>query len=197
MFGRAPATPMPPPGPFAPPLAFIAWGLFFHPFSAILSFQMTTKIPFVGAGSGALVVRIAFAILSICTILNHVYHLLAMLGVSLEVQDNLFLSGLVFGILPSLFCLCRCFFHALPRKRAMLLTALNVFIVTVWPNLTKAAFGLPAEQPIAVLGTPEYNQVQGWRAPAQHFATEIGITTVYLITYAQMAPVLGDKARKA
>ena len=188
---------MPPPGPFAPPLPFILWGCFFHPFSATLSFLMTTTIPFAGAGVAALVVRVAFAFFSICTILNHVYHLFAMLGISLEVQDNLFLSGVVFGVLPSLICLCRCFFLALPRKRAMLLTALNVFIVTVWPNITKAAFGLPDEQPIAVLGAPEYNQVQGWRAPAQHFATEIGITLVYLITYAQMAPVLGDKARKA
>ena len=105
-------------------------------------------------------------------------------------------SGLVLGVLPSLFCSCRCFFLALPRKRAWLLTVLNILVVTVWPNLTKAGFGLPDEQPIAVLGTPEYNEVQGWRAPAQHFATEVGITLVTLYTYTQMAPVIGDKTHE-
>ena len=184
------------PAPFAPPGLFVMWGLFFHPFSAVVGYRMTTKMPVIGAGAGASLVRVAFAVLSLCTILNHVYHFGAMLGVSLELQDNLFLSGLVLGVLPSLFCSCRCFFLALPRKRAWLLTVLNILVVTVWPNLTKAGFGLPDEQPIAVLGTPEYNEVQGWRAPAQHFATEVGITLVTLYTYTQMAPVIRDKAHE-
>ena len=189
---------MPPPGPFPAPLALVLWGCFFHPFQAVLGFHMTTKIPFLGAGTGAsLLVRFAFAVLSVCTILNHVYHLLAMLGVSLEVQDNLFLSGVVFGVLPSLFCMCRCFFLALPRKQAVLLTALNIFTGAIWPVLVKAGSGLPDEQPVSVLGTPEFMQEHGWRFVAQHIVVEIGITTGILITYAQMAPVLGDKARKA
>ena len=195
--GRAPAAPMPPPGPFPAPLPLVVWGCFFHPFSSYLSYRMTTKIPFVGEGTGALIVRIVFAILSLFTILNHVYHLLAMVGISLEVQDNLFLGGLVFGILPSLFCLCRCFFLALPRKQALLLTALNISVITVWPGVCKAASGLPSEQPTSVLGSPEFLEAHGWRFVAQHIATEIGITTGYLITYMQMAPVLGDKAHTA
>jgi len=187
----------PPPPPFAPPVLFVMWGLFFHPFSAVLGFRMTKQMPVVGAGASASLLRVVFAFFSLCTVLNHVYHLGAMLGLSLEFQDSLFLAGLAFGVLPSLFCSCRCFFLALPRKRALLLTILNIFIITVWPNLTKAGFGLPAEQPIAVLGAPEYNKVQGWRAPAQHFATEIGITLVTLFTYMQMAPVIGNKAHMA
>ena len=174
--------------PFAPPLPFVMWGLFFHPFSAALGFRMTTNIP--------VAVRFIFAFFSLLTILNHVYHLGAMLGISLELQDTLFLSGLALGVVPSLACLCRNFFLELPRNKAVLLTSLNIFILIIWPNLTKAAFGLPSEQPIAVLGTPEYNKAQGWRAPAQHFATELGITLVTLFTFMQMAPVLNNKADK-
>ena len=66
-----------------------------------------------------------------------------------------------------------------------------------WPVLVKAGSGLPDEQPVSVLGTPEFMQEHGWRFVAQHIVVEIGITTGILITYAQMAPVLGDKARKA
>ena len=195
--GRAPAAPLPPPGPFPAPLPLVLWGCFFHPFSAYLSYRMTTKIPFVGAGTGALIMRIVFAILSIFPILNHVYHLVAMLGISLEVQDNLFLGGLVFGVVPSLYCLCRCFFLALPRKQALLLTVLNISAPTVWPVICMAASGLPSEQPSSVLGTPEFLEAHGMRFVAQHIAVEIGITIGYLITYKQFAPFIGDKAHTA
>ena len=182
------------PEPFAPPLFFVAWGFFFHPFAAFLGYRMTTSIPFVGTGAAATMVRVVFFVGSLCTILNHVYHLLARLGVSLEVQDVAFLSGLVM-LLPNILCLCRCFFLELSRKQALLLTALNIFSVTAWPPLTKTAFGLPSEQPANVIGTPEYFRAQRF-APAQHFTVELGITLVYLVTYSQMAPVL-SKARKA
>merc|ERR1719506_1110447 len=99
-----------------------------------------------------------FAFFSVLCILNHVYHLPAMFGISLELislelMDNLFLTGPVLGVLPSLFCNCRCFFLALPRKRALFLTVSNIFVAFVWQAVTKAAFevlfGLPKEQPIA------------------------------------------------
>ena len=179
------------PAPFAPPGLFVMWGLFFHPFSAIVGFHITKMyVP-------SKLLRGIFAFFSVCTIMNHVYHWpFVHLGISLQVQEHVFFTGLALGVVPSLFCSCRCFFLALPRKRAWLLTVLNILVVTVWPNLTKAGFGLPDEQPIAVLGTPEYNEVQGWRAPAQHFATEVGITLVTLYTYTQMAPVIGDKTHE-
>ena len=117
----------------APPLWNVAWGLFFHPTSATLSFLMTTSVPFAGSGTTASFLKLAFACLSVCAVLNHVYHLLVPLGISLEVQDTLFISGVALGVLPSLICVSRCFFLELPRKQAVLLTVLNVFIVTVWP----------------------------------------------------------------
>lgn len=62
----------------------LIWGLFFRPFSAFIGFRITTTIPFAGVGTVAVLVRIAFAAFTLCTILNHVYHLVAMLGISLE-----------------------------------------------------------------------------------------------------------------
>ena len=179
----------------APPLWNVAWGLFFHPTSATLSFLMTTSVPFAGSGTTASFVKLAFACLSVCAVLNHVYHLLVPLGISLEVQDTMFISGVALGVLPSLICVSRCFFLELPRKQAVLLTVLNVFIVTVWPVLTKNAFGLPEEQPTSVLGIPEYIDAQGWKAPTQHLATELGIISVTIGSYLAMAPAI--KAKKA
>ena len=177
---------------FAPPLWFVAWGVFFHTFSAVVGFRMTTKIPFC-SGAVALLVRVCFSLATFSTVLNHVYHLL---GLSLEVQETVFLSGLAV-LLPSQFCMCRCFFFAVPRNRALLLTVLNIAAITIWPNVTKAAFDLRGDQPF-VLGTPEYFEAQGWRAPAQHFATELGIVLVNIFTYMQMmAAVPSDKAHKA
>ena len=110
-------------------------------------------------------------------------------------QDTLFISGVALGVLPSLICVSRCFFLELPRKQAVLLTVLNVFIVTVWPVLTKNAFGLPEEQPTSVLGIPEYIEAQGWKAPTQHLATELGIISVTIGSYLAMKPAI--KAKKA
>ena len=105
-------------------------------------------------------------------------------------QDTLF-SG-VARVLPSLICVSRCFFLEPSASRP--LTVLNVFIVTVWPVLTKNAFGLPEEQPTSVLGIPEYIEAQ-WKAPTQHLATELGIISVTIGSYLAMAPAI--KAKKA
>ncbi|GMH78936.1 hypothetical protein TrST_g6138 [Triparma strigata] len=57
--------------------------------------------------------------------------------------------------------------------------------------------GVDGDQPF-VLGMPEHNKARGWPAPAQHFATEVGITLVTLYTYMQVVPVLSSgKAHEA
>ena len=61
--------------------------------------------------------------------------------------------------------------------------------------LTKNAFGLPEEQPTSVLGIPEYIEAQGWKAPTQHLATELGIISVTIGSYLAMKPAI--KAKKA
>ena len=180
----------------APPLPFVAWGVLFHTLGACLGFRVTTSVPLLGAGTAAVLVRLLFSLATFITMLNHVYHLVGMLGVSLEVQEKVFISG-VLVLLPSQYCMCRCFFLALPRKQAVLLTALNIFTGAIWPVLVKAGSGLPDEQPVSVLGTPEFMQEHGWRFVAQHIATEVGITIVTIITYLQMAPVLAGKTHKA
>ncbi len=62
-------------------------------------------------------------------------------------------------------------------------------------QLTKNAFGLPEEQPTSVLGIPEYIEAQGWKAPTQHLATELGIISVTIGSYLAMQPAI--KAKKA
>ena len=190
-FGKSAPPEMAVPDSYPPPLIFIMWGLFFHPFSAIVGFHITKMyVP-------SKLLRGIFAFFSVCTIMNHVYHWpFVHLGVSLQVQEHVFFTGLALGVVPALFCTCRCFFLALPRKRALLLTVLNIFFTIFWGTVTQKAFGLPDEQPI-VVGTPQYNEAYGWKAPGQHFATEIMIFSVTVFTYFQMAPFLGDKAHKA
>ena len=177
-------APAPEPELFAPPLWFIAWGIFFHTFGAVVDFHLNAKVP--------LLVRILFSVATFSTMLNHVYHLVPL---PLEVQETAFVSATGVIVL-SLCCKCRGFFLELSRKQAQLLTALNLAVLLIWPNVTKAAFGLDGDQPF-VLGTPEYYEARGWPAPAQHFATEVGITFVNLYTYMQMMPVLSGKAHKA
>ena len=177
---------------FAPPLWFIAWGVLFHTTGAILGFHVTTKVPFIGDGAMSVFVRVIFSLATFSTVLNHVYHLV---GISLEMQENIFLAGLTV-LLPSQICMCRCLFLELPRNRAILWTVLNIFAITVWPNITKAAYGLDGDQPF-VRGTPEYFKERGWSAPAQHFTTEIVIMLVNVFTYLQMTSVRSEKARQA
>lgn len=178
-------APAPEPELFAPPLWFVAWGMFFHTFGALVDFRLNKKVP--------LLVRIIFSAATFSSMLNHVYHLVPL---SLEVQETVFLSA-TGVVLLSLGCKCRGFFFLeLPRKRAQLLTALNVGSILIWPNVTKAAFGLDGDQPF-VLGTPEYFEARGWPAPAQHFATEVGITLASLYTYKQVVPLLSGKAHTA
>ena len=177
---------------FAPPLWFIAWGVLFHTTGAILGFRVTTKVPFVGDGALSVLVRIIFSIATFSTILNHVYHLV---GIPLEVQENIFLAGITV-LLPSQICMWRCLFLELPRNRAILWTVLNIFAIVIWPNITKAAYGLDGDQPF-VLGTPEYFKERGWSAPAQHFTTEIVIILVNVFTYLQMTSARSEKAHKA
>ena len=71
---------------FAPPLWFIAWGVLFHTTGAILGFQVTTKVPFVGDGALSVFVCVIFSIATFSTVLNHVYHLV---GIPLEMQENI------------------------------------------------------------------------------------------------------------
>ena len=62
-------------------------------------------------------------------------------------QENIFLAGLTV-LLPSQICMCRCFFLELPRHRAIFWTVLNIFVITIWPNITKAAYGWTATNPL-------------------------------------------------
>lgn len=151
-----------------------------------------TKIPFVGDGTAALLVRAIFSLATFSTMLNHVYHLV---GISLEVQETIFLTGVTILLLAQI-CMCRCFFLELPRNRAILWTVLNLFVIIIWPVMTKAAYGLPPSPPF-VLGTPEYFQERGWSAPAEHFTVEIVIMLVNIFTYLQMASVRSEKAHSA
>ena len=157
--------------------------MLFRTFGAFADFRLNAKVPCSW--------HIFFSVATFSTMLNHVYHLVPL---SLKVQETVFLS-ITSVIVLSLGCKCRSFFLELPRKRAQLLTLSTSLLI--WPNVTKEAFGLDGDQPF-VLGMSEHNKARGWPAPAQHFATEMGITLVTLYTYMQVVPVLSSgKAPKA
>ena len=46
-----------------------------------------------------------------------------------------------------------------------------------------------------MLGIPEYIEAQGWKAPTQHLATELGIISVTIGSYLAMKHAI--KAKKA
>ena len=115
------------------------------PTGAILGFQVTTKVPFVGTVRCCqCLCALSFLLLSV---LNHVYHLV---GIPLEMQEYLpcgFDSAVAIADLP-----CRCFLNC--RGTAPFSDRFEYFVI-IWPNITKAAYGLDGDQPF-VRGTPEY-----------------------------------------
>jgi hypothetical protein len=191
-WGRSAPVVVEPEGLYAPPLWFILWGVFFHTLQAYFTFRFTTSV---GTGAVALRVRVAFALAAECAVFQHIYAWVDMLGISLEVQNSIFLGGLSV-VLLALPCMFRTFYMEFSRTRATALTALHVFVLTGLPALLIAPFGLPPDPPgdKLVLDFPAYLKANGLPATTRNFVVEFGIMLTYLYTYLQLA---GDKPHKA